>query len=544
MTTPRPELVVSGQVVVVARPDGLETAESVGIANGRVVVVGPRGEVVQAAAPGARVIDAGDAAVVPGIHDFHLHLVGMARARRAVGLDDAADFVDLLGRVAAAARALAPDAWLTGRGWSEATLDRGALDRLEAAVGERPSFLTSHDGHSAWASAAARRLGRIGPDSPNPAGGRIERDGRGAPTGVLREAAMEPVAAVAGRLRGAALWTALDEVLRDMAALGITGASEAGDYTDENGVGSYAALGDSFSSLAEHAGRIEGRLRLTLGIPADALDAAAALGLRTGQPLASASTIRFGWAKEYADGALGSRTAALFAPYTCGDGADTGILRVPPAELDRLFAAARRSGIGMAVHAIGDRANAAVLDAVERADLRSPGAPLDRLEHAQLVRPNDRPRFAPAGIVASMQPIHAAADREMVERCWDGRQAHAYAFRSLARAGTLLAFGSDAPVESVNPWSGLFAAVHRRFPNEAVPDWRPEEALDAVGALSAYTRGPAVAVGAHDEGHLRPGARADLAVLDVALPTLLAAGEPAAAARSQLTLVDGNETHR
>ncbi|MGH2429059.1 MAG: amidohydrolase family protein, partial [Candidatus Limnocylindria bacterium] len=170
--------------------------------------------------------------------------------------------------------------------------------------------------------------------------------------------------------------------------------------------------------------------------------------------------------------------------------------------------------------------------------------PLDRLEHAQLVRPNDRPRLATAGVVASMQPIHAASDRELVERCWAGRQAHAYAFRSLSRAGALLAFGSDAPVESVDPWTGLFAAVHRRFPREAMPDWRPEEALDAVGALSAYTLGPARAIGARSEGHLRPGARADLAVLDVDLATLLAAEEPAAAARSQLTLVDGNETHR
>ncbi|MGH2429187.1 MAG: amidohydrolase family protein, partial [Candidatus Limnocylindria bacterium] len=382
MRTPRPDLVVSGQVVVAARPDGLETAEAVGIADGRVVAVGPRHEVAEAAAPGARVIDAERAAVVPGVHDFHLHLVGMARARRTVRLEDAADFADVLGRAAAAARELEPDAWLTGRGWSEATLDHAALDRLEAAVGERPCFLTSHDGHSAWASAAARRLGRIGPGSSDPAGGRIERDVHGAPTGVLRETAMEPVATAADRLRGEMLWAAVDETLRDLAALGITGASEAGDYTDENGVGPYAAMGDSFSSLAEHAERIDGRLRLTLGIPADALAAAAELGLQTGAPFAGTTTLRFGWAKEYADGALGSRTAALFAPYSCGDDADAGILRVPSDELDGLFAAARPARIGVAVHAIGDRANAAVLDAVERSAPRAAGVPLDRLEHA------------------------------------------------------------------------------------------------------------------------------------------------------------------
>jgi predicted amidohydrolase YtcJ len=279
---------------------------------------------------------------------------------------------------------------------------------------------------------------------------------------------------------------------------------------------------------------------MTLGIPVDAIAAAAERGFRTGVPLAGRRTMRFGWAKEYADGALGSGTAALFAPRSCGD-AETGLMRVTPDELDALFAAARPAGIGLAIHAIGDRAAAAVLDAVERARPRKAATPPDRMEHAQLVRPTDRSRFAALDVTASIQPIHAAADRDLVEDCWDGRQDDAYAWRSLAARGARLAAGSDAPIESADPWRGVFAALHRRFPEDGRGDWRGTEALDLPGALAAYTSGAAAGAGAADEGHLGPGARADLAVLDIDRTALVAGDERLARARSVLTMVDGRE---
>lgn len=541
MSAARASLVLRGQVVVAALPGGLETAEAIGIADGRVVSAGHDREVLEGAAPGAAVIDARDAAIVPGIHDFHLHLVGMARARRGLDLDEAGDYRALLEAVSRRAAQLPPGEWLTGRGWSQANLDAGGLPSLEAAVGERPTFLVSHDGHSAWASAAARRQARLLAATPDPSDGRLERGASGEPNGILRESATEVVGNIAGRLRGAGLAAAIDETLAELGALGITGATDAGDYDDDNGVGEFAAFGDSFSSLAEIAERIAPRLRLTLDIPSDAISAAADRGLRTG---ASFAGMRFGWAKAYADGALGSRTAALFAPYSCDEAVGTGILRLPPERLDAIVGAARPAGIGLAIHAIGDRAAAAVLDAVEAGPPRRAGAVCDRLEHAQLLRPADRARFAPLGVTASMQPIHAAADREAAERCWAGRTGHAFAWRSLSAAGALLAFGSDAPVETVNPWLGLFAAVRRRFPEEPGPRWHLEQALDVVAALSAYTRAPAVAIGAGDEGHLRPGAHADLAILSVDLPTLLAADERLGTIRAELTLVGGRETHR
>jgi predicted amidohydrolase YtcJ len=540
--TSRVEIVVRGQVVLAARLTGLETAEAVGIAGGRIVLAGPWDE-VRRAAGGARVIDAGGVAVVPGLHDFHLHLVGLVRARRAVRLDDARDAGEVAERLTNVAATTPHDGWITGRGWNESQLAMGGVERLEPAVGERPTFLSSHDGHSAWASAAARRLAGLGASTPDPAGGRIERDEHGRPTGILRETALDLVAPHVARLQGAALRGPLDETLRELAGLGITGASEAGDYTDANGIGTDAAFGDSYSSLTDLADLVDGRLRLTLGIPADAIAEAVTRGMRTGTSLDATSTMRFGWAKEYADGALGSGTAALLAPRTCGE-RDSGILRVSAEELDALFAASRPARIAMAVHAIGDRAARAVLDAVGRAQPRLPGVPNDRMEHAQLLQTSDATSFAGLGVTASIQPIHAAADRDLVESCWDGRQDGAYAWRTLASAGALLAAGSDAPVESVNPWLGIFAAVHRRLPADGRGDWRPAQALPVVEALSAYTLAPALAVGAPDEGHLHVGARADLAVLSTPLEVLMAADERLADVRADVTLVDGREVPR
>lgn len=541
MSRTRVDLVVCGDVVLEARADGLERVEAIGIADGRVVIAGRRADVLAAASAGARTVDAGDAAVIPGLHDFHVHLVGLARSRSGVTLDDAVDAHEVAARLAARLAGLRDDAWLTGRGWSETQLAAG-LEPLRTAVGERAVYLSSHDGHSAWASPAALRMAGVSATMPDPEGGRIEQDADGQPTGVLRETAIDLVDRLVPRLRGAELEPQLDAVIAELAGFGVTGASEAGDYTDENGTGPDAALGDSFSTLTGLGRTLDARLRLSIGIPVDALAAAAERGMRTGTPLEGRRTLRKGWAKEYVDGALGSGTAALLEPATCGDG-DAGMLRVGDAELDALFAASRRSRIALAIHAIGDRAAAVVLDAVERAPARPAGMPPDRIEHAQLMRSADRDRLARLGVTASVQPIHAAADRDLVERCWEGRQADAYAWRGLASAGALLAAGSDAPVESIDPWLGLYAAVHRRLPDDGRGDWRPEQSLRLVEALAAYTTGPARALGVADEGHLRPGARADLAVLDAGVDVLMAADERLARVRSMLTLVDGRVVH-
>jgi hypothetical protein len=544
MTPPRATTVVIGQLVVAAHDDRLVTADALGIADGRVVSTGTRDEVLDSAASGARRIDHGPRAVVPGLRDFHLHLVGMARARREVVLDEATDFGMVIATLQAAAARLPADAWLRGRGWREEALTGAGREALDRAVGGRPALLYSHDGHSAWASTAALRRAGVDRSSADPVGGRLERDADGEPSGVLRETATDLVEPVAERLRGELLARAVDETLAGLAALGVTAVVDAGDSAPDGGDGRYADLGDRASALLSLRDRLEGRMRIAVNVPCDAIGAAAGLGLRSGMPVEGSETMRIGWAKAFVDGALGSRTAALFEPYTCGPVGQTGIPRLSPPELDAIISAGREARIGLAIHAIGDRGVADVLDAFERSAARLSGTPPDRVEHLQLMRSADLPRLAAGDITASMQPVHCAADRPMVEACWSDRMAQAYPIAALRSAGARLAFGSDAPIESPNPWTGLFAAVHRRFPRDGTPDWQVAQAIGVEAALSAYTLGSARAAGLPDEGHLQPGARADLAVLSVDLATLLRADDTLADVRAERTLIAGHEVHR
>jgi len=539
---PRPTLVLFGSVIVRAGSTGVRLAEAVGIATGRVVAVGERRAVADLAAPGAEVIDVGRQAIVPGLHDAHLHLVGMARARREVALDGLRDPAAITAALRASARETSPGSWLRGRGWREDLLE---TDRLNAdpLLQALPAIVYSHDAHSVWASPEALRRAGLDAATPDPEGGQIGRTGSGDLTGILRERAGDAVEAIAGRVDGEELRAALQETISELHGLGVTGCTDAGDALVENGIGRYRTLGDRASRLLEMSGELDGRLRLTVNVPADAIEAAEGLDLRTGAVLPDRATLRMGWAKAYADGALGSRTAALFEPYTCGDGGQLGLLRLGPAELDDRIAAGRRAEINLAIHAIGDRAVAAVLDALGRAGA-PPGGPMDRIEHLQLVRREDQGRLAELGVVASVQPIHAAADREQVERCWADRGPLAYPWRGIAGGGAVVALGSDAPIESPNPWHGAFAAVHRRFPDDGGEDWHPEQSLTFAEALAGYTTGPARMLGVTDEGHLDLGARADLAVLDIGIDELNAADQRLAGVRALLTIVDGQVVHR
>ncbi len=543
MTAARASTVLLGQVLVSSSPKGIRSAEAVGLADGRVIASGGRTDVLSTAGPGAAIHDFGSAAIVPGLCDFHLHLVGMARARREVRLDQARSGDAILAAMADAADRLPADGWLRGRGWQDVVLAATDLARLDAVIGQRPALVYSHDGHSAWASPAALAAAGVTGSTPDPAGGRVERDARGQPTGVLRERAVDLIDPVAGGLTGRELDDALRETVAELAALGITSAVDAGDATADGGNGRYAALGDRASVLLE-SDAIDGRLRLAANMPADAIGDAARQGLRTGDAVDGRQTVHIGWAKVFVDGALGSRTAALFEPYTCGEPGDAGIARLAPDELDGIVMAARDADIGLAIHAIGDRGAAMVLDALARGPARTTSVPPDRMEHLQLLRPDDVDRLAAADITASIQPVHCASDRDLVERCWADRAARAYPWRDLQRSGTRLAFGSDAPIESPNPWLGMFAALHRRFPGDGQPDWQPQQALGVAAALAGYTSGPASAGGWPDRGHLRPGAHADLAVLNISLDDVLRGDDAMAAAQSFLTLLGGVETHR
>ena len=542
MPAPRAELVVVGDIVTAAGAHGLEVVQAIGIAGGRIVSAGSRADVT-AAASNARIIDATGHAVTPGLHDSHVHLIDLARSRRSLDLVPAHSFADLLALVRERHAALPRQEWLRGRGWSAESLPADGAAALLDLLGSRPAFLGSRDGHSAWASSAVLERAGIGAGSDDPRGGRIERDAHGVPNGIVRETAVDLVRPFVERLGGDPLRAALDDAVAELSALGITGATDAGDFTAEGGQGEYAALGDSFSALAGASGVLAGRLRVTANVPRLGLGAAIERKLTTGATVEDAGDLRVGWVKAFADGALGSRTAALFEPYSCdADGLGTGLMTLAPDELADVISSARGAGIAVAIHAIGDRANAAVVDAYESAG-RSAGAFHDRIEHAQLTRPVERSRMAALAIVASVQPVHCPADAEAVDRCWAGREAHAYAFRSLASAGVELAFGSDAPVEPVDPWRGVHAAVNRRHPG-AMETWQPHEALSLAEALAGYTSGPASALGRAGQGSLRIGAHADLAVLSCSLDTLREADDRLLDVVSEMTMVGGREIPR
>ena len=248
---------------------------------------------------------------------------------------------------------------------------------------------------------------------------------------------------------------AVDETVAELAALGVTAAVDAGDSAPDGGSGRVCgAWVTARRHLLSLRDRLDGRLRLSVNLPADAIAAAAELRLQTGDAVEGSATLHIGWAKAFVDGALGSRTAALFDPYTCGPASQTGIPRLSPDELDTIIAGGRAARISLAIHAIGDRGVADVLDAFQRAGPRAPGSVPDRIEHLQLMRPADLPRLAALDVTASMQPVHCAADRSMVEACWADRLAAAYPVAALQEAGARLAFGSDAPIESHNPWVG------------------------------------------------------------------------------------------
>ena len=495
----------------------LPGADSVAIRDGEVVAIG-RGA---APADGAtRVLDAGGATLTPGLCDAHIHLVAWARAldevrleglrtRQAV-LDAVADFIDRH-----------PDQDpVVGRGWAaeewEAVPDRPSLDAVSRG---RAVLLHSKDFHALWANGVALERAGVGPATADPPGGIIERREGGEPSGVVREHAvrlLQPLIRAAGPEIDRA------RVRKAVAALNAAGVTAIHDFEAE---GEAAVL----QEMTRAAGGA--RVRVLMHLARTGLDDALAAGRRSGQ---GDDWFRWGAVKLFADGTLGSRTAAVLEPYD--DHGGTGLDLLSPAELRELVARAFGGGWSVAVHAIGDRAVRHVLDAFEAAGREAPVLPA-RIEHAQLVEFTDLPRFAALGVAASMQPSHCTADIPLVERAWKTRAPRSYPWRSLLEAGALLAFGSDAPVEDPSPAAGLFAALTRQRPG--VPgSFVPEQRLTLDQALSAYTEGPARLSGLWPRiGRVAPGCRADLVVWNVDLGR--AADAEIAAARPRWTLIDG-----
>jgi predicted amidohydrolase YtcJ len=507
---------------------------AVGIVGNRIVAVGANDIAILAAGPNAELIDLGGRAALPGFIDAHVHFLGYSHDRQRVRLDRAASIPEIQLLVREQAAQTPTGAWVVGRGWDRNLWPAGTVptrQALDAAVPDRPVSLLSRDVHAVWANTRALELAEIDADTPDPSGGRIVRAADGSPTGVLLESAGEQVRALSSR---PALSESIAVAETALAALSRVGLTSVCNFEGVEATRVLRALdGD---------GRL--RLRVSMGLTRAGLAHAAGFGLGTGF---GSERLRIGLLKLFADGALGSGTAAMLEPYADAQAnqtaGDRGIATIEKDELIDLMRQAREAEIGVATHAIGDAAVRLVLDAAEvvRAD-KHPGAASQilRVEHAQLVHPDDIPRFARLNVVASMQPLHATSDMRVADRRWGARCRTAYAWRSLLDAGARLAFGTDCPVEPPNPLLSIHAAVTRQLPGDDPPGgWYPEQRLSVAEAIYAYTAGSADALGLRgDVGVLAPGSLADIAVLDADPYTV----DPSrlAAIAVEMTVFDGD----
>jgi hypothetical protein len=390
-----------------------------------------------------------------------------------------------------------------GRGWDRNRWGRlPTRTELDTAVGARSAALSSHDGHALWLNSAALAVAAITRNTPDPAGGVIERAEDGEPSGVLFENAQDLVRPHIPKPGDRELREAIQKALHLAAAAGLTGIHNLED----------ARTRRAFMAL-EASGELS--LRVYHGVPRGELNEARERGLSTG---GGSDWLRVGPVKLFADGALGSRTAWLLAPYVGrDDDGYCGVATLSAEELEHDLRTAADAGLDVAVHAIGDAAVRRVLDVFEQT--RDAYPPLRqrllRIEHAQLVDPQDVPRFAGLGVIASMQPIHATADWQAADQHWGERARHAYAWRDLLQARAALAFGTDAPVEHLEPLHSLYAATTRRDPSgEPAVGWYPRQRLSLEEAVLAYTRGSALAErAAGRRGSLSAGMDADLVVL-------------------------------
>jgi predicted amidohydrolase YtcJ len=519
---PRPlDLLVTG-----ARPWSSGTrvagADAIAIASGRIVGLGPAAALEPLCGPDTRRLDARGATVTPGICDAHVHLLGWAHGLRELSVGGLRRRAEVLDAVRAHLTERPGDGVVIGRGWNddgwEAMPDRESLD---AVCGTRPVLLYAHDEHTVWASGAAMAIAGVTDRTQDPVGGRVERNERGAPTGIFRENAVRLLAGVDRAAAREPDDVVLDRAIRRLHALGITCIQ---DFENAH----------AFRTLRRMTQEGGARVRVLMHLTHQGLEAALATGLESG---VGDDWFRIGHVKLFADGTLGSRTAALLQPY---DGTDQiGMDLIAPAELRRLVSVAFDGGLSVAVHAIGDRACRSALDAFEAAGggARVPLPP--RIEHVQLLEPSDGPRFRALGVVASVQPVHCTTDIEQAEKWWGTRRTHAYPWRSLLDAGATLAFGSDAPIEAPDVNAALFAAVCRTHADGSPEGgYTPGERVSLDQALTAFTEGPARVAGTWPRlGRIASGARADLVVWTEdlhALPPRSLGGVAVAA-----TIIDG-----
>jgi predicted amidohydrolase YtcJ len=479
-------------------------AQALAIRGETIVAVGSEDDVRRAVGPVTRVIDAGSRLIVPGFNDAHVHLIMGAEELVGVDLRPSRDEEDLARRVERYAATRPPGEWLTGGYWDHEAWPGGGLprrDSIDPVTPDHPVFIKRLDGHMALANSLALRLAGISDDVTSPPGGVVVRDGHGRLTGMFKDAAMDLVTRAMPPVTADSILSKARAALKHAAALGVT--------TIQDMTASAAEL-EAYRTLRA-AGELTARISSIQNYDASPLESSS---LCTGE---GDDWLRIGGRKFFSDGSMGASTAAFFEPYT-DDAGTSGLLIHDPDRLEQLIVDADAGGFQPVVHAIGDRANALVLDifARLRASARDRRTWRPRVEHAQVVRPADLARFRSLDVIASLQPSHCIDDMRWAEaRIGRARSAQAYNVRSFVDAGVHVAFGTDWFVAPLDPMIGLYAAVTRQFPDGTPPDgWFPEQRITLAEAVECYTRGSAYAELAEDrKGMLRPGYLADLVVL-------------------------------
>ncbi len=454
--------------------------------------------------------------ILPGLTDAHLHLKHYALSLQKINCETNTK-EECLQRVEERVKQAKPGEWILGHGWNQnvwsSPLSKGegpgvrgwpAASELDAISPNNPVYLTAKSLHASWANTAALKLANVTSQTPNPQNGQIQRDEKGNATGILLESAMELVGSLVPEPSINEIADAIEKTQSTLWEMGLTGVH---DFDRR----------DSFMALQRLHAQGKLKLRVLKNLPVELLDQAYELGLGAGF---GDDWLRIGSIKAFMDGALGPHTAAMFQPYI-GEESNRGILNMDGEELFEHGRKAAQVGLAMTVHAIGDRANHEVLNAYEQLRTYEKENHLParrhRIEHVQVLHPDDAARLGKMNIIASMQPIHATSDMLMADAFWGERARLAYAMKTQLDHGARLALGSDAPVESPNPFWGLYAAVTRRRADgsPSADGWYPEQKLTMAQAWEGYTLGPSYAANMENRlGRLAPNYLADLIVLE------------------------------
>ncbi len=552
------EMIITGRVATLGGDDGFGWQSGIAIAGGHVAAVGTEAELEALAGPATTRWRLGpDVLVMPGITDAHLHLMTLVVAEQQLNLTGS-DLDEVLARIAVRHGEMASagdqDGWLLGHGWSLHALGRwpdAAL--LESVAPGRPIALYAHDHHTRWVSRRALELSGIGSGSHDPEGGLIRRDDEGRLTGILHEVASALVDYAIPGPTTEELAEGVHRVAAQLAGLGLTGCHDPGELTSDAGM----ERGPAFYRALAAAGRLP--LRVHSSVRAQQLDRAIEQGMFSGQgvrPAAGSDPVlalraaryRMGWLKLFADGSLGSRSAALLAPYEDAEtnpptGGPTGMILTEARELAELLGRAAAAGISGQVHAIGDAAVRSVLDVFAAAPVST--RLMRRIEHAQLVDPADMTRFGELGVAASLQPVHLRSDAVPARVAWGLRTENTFPLRALVEGGALIPLGTDAPVEPADPWPGIAVAVARRDPfrvDDQVTG--AHHAVSLARAVRAACLDPAIVADEPLLGRLISGYRADLLV--VPAESFREPFDAAAFARIRplATMIDGEVVHR